>query len=154
MPCLPAFPCATQVRNALGYSYFNMDKVEMAIAEYEQAVELQVRRGEGAGLERQCHASLLCVPAAIWAGQRHASLLCVPAALWAGQRHASPLPAPPYWVEAAAPGVGGWLRRCLFWGLLTSAQPVPHTAPVRGPHRTHAPPTHHPTHPHSCSRGT
>lgn len=30
-----------QVRNALGYSYFNMDKVEMAIAEYEQAVELQ-----------------------------------------------------------------------------------------------------------------
>ena len=126
------------MRNALGYSYFNMDKVEMAIAEYEQAVELQVRRGEGAGLERQ----------------RHASLLCVPAAIWAGQRHASPLPAPPYWVEAAAPGVGGWLRRCLFWGLLTSAQPVPHTAPVRGPHRTHAPPTHHPTHPHSCSRGT
>ena len=30
-----------QVHNALGYSYFNMDRLEAAVAEYKQAVALQ-----------------------------------------------------------------------------------------------------------------
>ena len=31
----------SQVHNALGYAYFNMEKTDMAINEYQQAVEKQ-----------------------------------------------------------------------------------------------------------------